>query len=82
MSAKWEYLYEPFSRPYAQFTEHFNAHLNGRAAEGWDLVSAQTGFEGPEGMGSANLATERRGLTRGDSPYACRRIGLASACPR
>jgi|HubBroStandDraft_2_1064218.scaffolds.fasta_scaffold75720_2 hypothetical protein len=46
MSAKWEYLYEPFSRTYAQFTEHFNAHLNGRAAEGWDLVSAQTGFEG------------------------------------
>lgn len=34
MAANWEYLYEPFTRPNEQFTEHFNSHLNNRAAEG------------------------------------------------
>ena len=29
----------------------------------------------------AAVRTERRDLTRGDGPYACWRIGPASACP-
>ena len=32
--------------------------------------------------GRAAARTEWRDLTRGDGPYACWRIGLASACPR
>jgi hypothetical protein len=40
MPAKWEYFYENFTQTQSNFNELFNAHLNERAADGWELVSA------------------------------------------
>jgi hypothetical protein len=40
MTAKWEYFYELFDQRQSDFDKLFNNHLNRRAAEGWELVSA------------------------------------------
>jgi hypothetical protein len=39
----WQYLYEPLTVTAGNWAESFNRHLNARAAEGWELVSAQFG---------------------------------------
>lgn len=41
MPAQWQYLYESVHWKAYGSIQAFNRHLNERAAEGWELVTAQ-----------------------------------------
>jgi hypothetical protein len=59
MTARWQYLYETTKAmpDCSKFTDGFNKHLNERAAEGWELVSAETTWD--KGWRSARLIWRR-----------------------